>query len=549
MKIAIAQINPTVGDIAGNCAKIIENINLALGQNIDLVVFSELSVVGYPPRDLLSKQGFIEDSMQAVTKIAESCSGISAVVGFVNRQDDKLYNSAAIISDGKILRVVNKSLLPSYDVFDEKRYFDSGSDNAVIEIAGVKVGVAICEDLWDSQALGGAIYSVDPVGELIEQGVELLVSPAASPFEMNKASAREDLFARQAQRADCPVVYCNQVGGNDQLIFDGCSSVTDSHGQIVARAKSFEDDFLVVELDRTLMPVEPLVKNNIDSEMTRLKSALEVGIRDYVRKCGFKSVVLGLSGGIDSALVAALACSAIGAENVYGIAMPSRHSSDHSIKDAQDLADNLGCNCVLVPIEPMHSAFEESIKMLGSGRGSELAAENIQARIRGSLVMALSNAQGHLPVATGNKSELAVGYCTLYGDMCGGLAPIGDVLKTQVYELSEFINKQAGRELIPVSTITKPPSAELKPGQVDQDSLPDYDTLDGILKMLIEQSADLRNIVSAGFDRELVSKIAAMVDRAEFKRQQAAGVLKVSPKAFGIGRRVPIAQRYRQNLA
>ena len=549
MKIAIAQINPTVGDIAGNCAKIIENINLAVSQNVDMVVFSELAVVGYPPRDLLSRQGFIEESIQAVTKIAETCTDITAVIGFINQQGGNLYNSVAIASDGKILSIVNKSLLPSYDVFDEKRYFTAGNENSVLEIAGVKVGVAICEDFWDSYALGGKIYNCDPVGELIDQGAQLLVSPAASPFEMNKAHAREELFARQAKRANCPVVYCNQVGGNDQLIFDGCSSVTDAQGQVVARAKSFEEDFLVVELDRTMLPVEPLTLAPVESEIARLKDALELGIRDYVRKCGFKSVVLGLSGGIDSALVAALACSAIGAENVYGIAMPSRHSSDHSVKDAEDLAANLSCNCVLVPIEPMHSAFEESLKLLGGGSGAELAAENIQARIRGALVMAQSNAQGHLPVATGNKSELAVGYCTLYGDMCGGLAPIGDVLKTQVYELSKFINEQAGRELIPVNTIVKPPSAELKPGQVDQDSLPDYDTLDGILKLLIEESAGLQDIVSAGFDSELVANIGSMVDRAEFKRQQAAGVLKVSPKAFGIGRRVPIAQRYRQKLS
>ena len=548
MKIAIGQINPTVGDLAGNTAKICDQIDLARNVGADLIVFGELSVVGYPPRDLLRKEGFIEDSLEAVTKIAGTCTGIAALVGFVQESQGVMHNAVAFLADGKIRSIIYKSLLPTYDVFDEARYFAPADHSEVIEVAGVKVGVAICEDMWDQQALGKKLYDVDPVGRLVDLGAKVIVNPAASPFETGKARVREELFARQARRTNCPIVYANLTGGNDQLIFDGCSSITTASGDVVARAKSFAEDMIVAEFDEqnSLAPAPGERIEPIAEPMLRLKTALEMGIRDYVQKCGFRSVVLGLSGGIDSAVVAALAANALGADNVVGIAMPSRHSSDHSVADAKQLAENLGCRFELIEIEPMHNAFETQLDGALTGKGAKVACENIQARIRGALVMAFSNAQGHMALATGNKSEIAVGYCTLYGDMCGGLAPIGDVLKTQVFQLARFINTQAGREIIPENTINKPPSAELSPGQLDQDSLPEYDVLDKILRMSIEQNKVAGEIIEAGFDAELVLRVARMVDLSEFKRQQAAGVLKVSPKAFGMGRRIPIAQRFRQ---
>ena len=547
MKIALAQFNPVVGDIAGNCERIAEFIHQAEEQGADLVVFGEMSVVGYPPRDLLRKEGLVAASMQAVEALAAQTSDIAALVGFVRRTPGQagrpLQNCAALLAGGKIQHVHVKALLPTYDVFDETRYFEPGCQPGFVEFNGQKLGLSICEDLWDSDALGRELYQQDPIASLAD--ADMVNNLAASPYEMGKADQREELFARQAARHGLPIIYVNQVGGNDELIFDGCSCVIAPDGKILGRAKAFEEDLLIVDLSGQTAPArcEPL-----GEEMQRLSSALKMGLRDYVTKCGFSSVVLGSSGGIDSAVVAALAVDALGPENVHTLAMPSRYSSDHSLDDAEQLAKNLGIGYQVVPIEPMHAAFEQATGelLVGEGGKSELAAENIQARIRGNLVMAYSNAMGNLPLATGNKSELSVGYCTLYGDMCGGLAPIGDVLKMQVYELARQLNAEHGGVWIPKNILTKPPSAELKPGQVDQDKLPPYDILDEILKQYVEYDKTTGEIIAQGLadQADLVRRIVRMVDLSEYKRQQAARVLKISSRAFGMGRRVPIAQRF-----
>ncbi len=563
MRIALGQLNPIVGDISGNAKRISDCIARAVDAGADLVVFGELSVVGYPPRDLLRKRQFVADSVAAVEALAGHCRDIAALVGFVRPTPGEsgraIQNAAALLADGEIKHVHVKSLLPTYDVFDETRYFQVGPKPKCVEIAGCKVGISICEDIWDAVALGRELYGTDPIAMLSEQGARIVVNMAASPFQSGKAARREELFKRQADRSGATIVYVNQVGGNDELVFDGASCVVSPGGEVIARAASFEEDLLVVDVPgqapvsgslpsplrfAETSPRDAHRREELDDRIGRLAAALKLGLRDYVRKCGFTSVVLGLSGGIDSAVVATLAADAIGAENVLALAMPSRYSSDHSLADAEALAGNLGINYQVIPIEPMHSAFEQAMTGAFSGGRGESAAENIQARIRGNLVMAASNALGHLPLATGNKSELATGYCTLYGDMCGGLAPIGDVLKTDVYRLADRLNAEAGCERIPAGTITKAPSAELKPNQVDQDKLPPYDLLDEILRRYLEADEGPEEIVAAGLDAPTVRRVVRMVDAAEFKRRQSAPTLKVTPRAFGTGRRMPIAQRY-----
>ena len=556
MKVALAQFNPVVGDIAGNVARIAETIGRAAREGADLVVFGELSVLGYPPRDLLRKERFVAESAAAVEELAAGCTRTAAVVGFVRPAPAPagrpLQNAAALLAGGKVRDVYVKALLPTYDVFDETRYFQPGSDELVFELAGRCVGLTICEDLWDAESLGRRLYDDDPVERLARRRCDLIVNMAASPYETGKARRRESLIRRQAARSGAAVVFVNQVGGNDELVFDGGSCAFAADGRLLGRAKSFDEDLLIVEPWGG-----PARCEGLGEPMARLAGAIRVGIRDYVRKCGFGQVVLGLSGGIDSAVVAALAADALGPDNVCALLMPSRHSSDHSAADAQALAGSLGIQSRLIPIEPMHAAFEEALGESLRGPAGELAAENVQARIRGMLVMAWSNAHGHLPLATGNKSELSVGYCTLYGDMCGGLAPIGDLLKTVVYRLAEHLNAAAGRERICRRILTKPPSAELKPGQVDQDKLPPYDVLDAILARYIEADATAEQIIAEGeasnrdtsrleprLDADTVRRVASMVDLAEFKRKQAAPVLKLTRRAFGIGRRMPIAQRY-----
>ncbi len=546
MKIALAQFNPIVGDIRGNVARMSEFIDRAKTARAELVVFGELSVVGYPPRDLLRKEGFVTDSLAAVEELARRCAGITALVGFVRPTTGNagrpLQNAAAVLANGRVEGVHVKTLLPTYDVFDETRYFEPGKRPGCIEINGRRIGLSICEDLWDADALGRELYARDPIAMLAADGAEMIINMSASPYEQGKAKTREELFARQASRYGLPILYVNQVGGNDELVFDGTSCAISPSGEVIARARGFEEDLLEVDPAGGAQRIEEL-----EGELPRLSAALKLGLKDYVRKCGFSSVVLGSSGGIDSAVVATLAADAIGPENVYSLAMPSRYSSDHSLTDAETLARNLGIHYQVVPIEPMHSAYEASLDDLLTGGGYlDIAGENIQARIRGAMVMAVSNAFGHLPLATGNKSELSTGYCTLYGDMCGGLAPIGDVLKTVVYELAEQLNAETSSNRIPQGIITKAPSAELKPDQLDQDKLPPYPLLDEVISRYIEGDRTVRQIIDEGFAPDVVNRAVRMVDANEYKRKQAAPAIKVTTRAFGTGRRMPIAQRYVQ---
>jgi len=540
MKIALAQINPTVGDIPGNAGRIADCIERAAGEGADLVVFGELAVTGYPPRDLLSRPGFVAASVRAVEDLARRCRQAAALVGFVRPAADTpgrpLENAAALLTGGRVAAVHVKSLLPTYDVFDETRYFRPGGAPAPLEVAGRRVGVSICEDLWDRSAPGRPLYEADPIDALKRAGAEIIVNISASPFQMGKVALREQLLARQAARTGCAIVYVNQVGGNDELIFDGSSMAVAGDGTVLGRCREFAEDLLVVDTDGPAARREPS-----GDDMQQLSAALRLGLCDYVRKCGFRSVVLGLSGGIDSAVVAVIAADALGPENVLALAMPSRYSSAASLDDARQLAGNLGIRLVEVPIEPVHRCFEQVFAEHLPPDRPGTTDENIQARIRGNLVMAFSNALGHLPLATGNKTELATGYCTLYGDMNGGLAVIGDVPKTMVYRLGRHFN--AAAERIPRRILSKPPSAELKPGQTDQDKLPPYDVLDAILARYVEQERSIEEIVAEGFDAGTVRRVVNMVVAAEYKRRQAAPALKVTARAFGTGRRFPIACR------
>lgn len=546
MRIALAQINPIVGDIVGNTAMIIDCISEARQAGASLVVFPELSVVGYPPRDLLLKPRFIQANIDAVRQIANRCVGISAIVGFVEQNTEpegrRLRNAVAYCRDCQVREIRHKSLLPTYDVFDEQRYFEPGPGVTLIEHERTPLGMSICEDLWnDEQLIGRRIYHQDPVGQLASAGAKVLINVSASPFWQDKHPFRQRLFGHQARRHKLPIVFVNQVGGNDELIFDGASMLIDAGGNVVAQAKAFESDLLIVDTESPSSARREPYPESIAS----VHDALVLGTRDYVRKCGFRRVVLGLSGGIDSAVTAALAAAALGPDNVTGASMPSRYSSDHSVSDAEVLARNLGIRYKTIPIGAMHDVLEGQLQPHFEGRPPDITEENIQARIRGLLLMSLSNKFGCLLLTTGNKSELAVGYCTLYGDMCGGLAVISDVPKTTVYKLAEYINQRAGREVIPRSSISKPPSAELRPDQTDQDSLPPYDVLDAILHKYVEEELSSDEIVAAGFDPQVVQQVVRMVDTNEYKRKQAALGLKVTSRAFGVGRRMPIATRFR----
>jgi len=546
MRIALAQINPIVGDVVGNSAKIIDCISRARQEGAALVAFGELSVTGYPPRDLLLKPRFVQATIEATQQIAESCVGIAALVGFVEANTERvgrrLRNAAAFCVNGRLQDVRHKSLLPTYDVFDEQRYFEPGPDVALVTLGDTSIGVSICEDLWnDERLIGRQIYQRDPIGQLASAGAKVLINMSASPFSLDKHAFRLDLFGRQAKKHQLPIAFVNQVGGNDELIFDGASAFFDAAGNLQAQAKAFDENLLVVDTDKRLSGPTTQYPNGIAA----VHDALVLGTRDYVRKCGFEHVLLGLSGGIDSAVTAAIAVAALGHEAVTGVAMPSKYSSEHSKTDAEALAKNLGIDFKTIPIAPMHETFETYLKPHFAGRPPDIAEENIQARIRGNLLMALSNKFGWLLLTTGNKSELAVGYCTLYGDMCGGLAVISDVPKTMVYTLAEYINERAGKELIPRNTITKPPSAELKPDQTDQDSLPPYDVLDAILEQYIHDEKSVVDITAAGYDPETVRRVIQLVDINEYKRKQAALGLKVTSRAFGVGRRMPIAARFR----
>ncbi len=550
MIVALAQLNPIVGDIVGNSEKIRTFIDRARAEGAGLVVFPELAVTGYPPKDLLLKPKFVEDSATAVQELAECTrDGPAALIGFVRRNPEPigrgLRNAVAICQDGRCIAECYKSLLPTYDVFDEHRYFEPAAEAQVVMLTlggeCVRLGVTVCEDLWNDEWVSERrLYHRDVLDELVKAGADVIVNASASPFVMKKQAFREKLLGRQAAAHAKPLLLVNQVGGNDELIFDGASCVFGGGGELVARAKAFEADLLLVDLDK---PGQTRIEA-YPGDTSSVWEALVLGTRDYVRKCGFQQVLLGLSGGIDSALAACVAVEALGAECVHGIGMPSRYSSEHSVTDARVLAENLGIDFRLIPICDMHDVFEERLTPLFEGRPPDITEENIQARIRGGILMALSNKFGWLLLTTGNKSELAVGYCTLYGDMCGGLAVISDVPKTMVYELSRHVNAKAGREIIPESTITKPPSAELRPDQHDQQTLPDYDTLDTILHCYVEREESAEAIIKLGFDESTVRDVIRKVDLNEYKRKQAATGLKVTSRAFGVGRRMPIAARF-----
>lgn len=565
MRIALAQVNPTVGDIAGNTKIIIDYARRARAAGARVVVFPELVVTGYPPRDLLLKPSFIDDSLRAVETIARETEGIDAIVGYPARNEHEvgrpLWNAAALLRGGRVVSSHFKTLLPTYDVFDESRYFEPGpaeARNILIDIDGVPVGLSICEDLWnDERLIARRLYHTNPIAQLHSAGARLMLNCSASPFVVGKHAFREELFASQVRQFGCPLVYVNQVGGNDELVFDGCSCVFDANGNVIARAKAFEEDLLIVDVplqgDRAarVHDAEGHVRDaraTVPTGIASIHRALILGLKDYMRKCGFKSAVVGLSGGIDSAVVAALAVEALGADKVTGVAMPSRYSSDHSIADAKALAANLGIAFHVIPIREPHAAFETALADVFAGRVPDVAEENIQARCRGVILMAISNKFGSILLTTGNKSEIAVGYCTLYGDMAGGLAVISDVPKTDVYRLARHLNDRAGRPIIPEGTLTKPPSAELRPNQTDQDSLPPYDVLDAILFRYVEEEKSAKQIIADGFEPAVVERVIRLIDLSEYKRRQAAPGLKVTSRAFGMGRRMPIAQRYRPGV-
>ncbi len=543
MKIALGQINPTIGDFTGNSKKIIESARQAHAQGAEMVLFPELAVCGYPPRDLLEKPDFIARNQQVIEEIARAVPQITVVCGFVSpaKADTgkSVKNSVAVLRDGALQFVQSKMLLPTYDVFDELRYFDPAKSQRLFPSGGKQFALTICEDAWnDKHFWHRRLYSVDPVDELLNAGGNFVINISASPFHLGKRELRHQMLATIARDNKVPVLFVNQVGGNDSLIFDGSSMVIAPSGCIVAQARSFEEDLVVFDSDTMQGDMHEQTTVGVPSAY----AALVLGTRDYVRKCGFKKVVIGLSGGIDSALTAAIAVEALGKENVTGIAMPSQYSSEHSIRDARELACKLGIRFELISIGAIFDEYRKSLTSLFSGLPEGIAEENIQSRIRGSILMAFSNKFGQLVLTTGNKSELAVGYCTLYGDMVGGLTVIGDVPKTMVYNLSRYVNSM--KPVIPQSTIDKPPSAELRPDQKDSDSLPPYEVLDKILEDYVEHYRTAEQIAADhGYAEQLVRDVIRMIERSEYKRQQAAPGLKITPKAFGVGRRFPIAQK------
>jgi NAD+ synthase/NAD+ synthase (glutamine-hydrolysing) len=544
VKIALAQANAVIGDVDGNVARLLDFLPRARRSGADLAVFPEQAIIGYPARDLLFRRELIERNLAGLERLAAAAQDIGVIVGYAEPNPESrgrpLFNAAALVQRGEVLARWRKRLLPEYDVFDEARYFEPAGPHSVFDYRGLRIGVTVCEDMWSHEKFfGRTLYTCDPIGDLATAGAELVFNLSASPFWLGKHAFRLELIAQHSRRNSVPVVFVNQVGGNDQLLFDGASCMVDASGHPVAQAKSFEEDLLIFDTrDPSSARCEP-VPDGPES----LYAALVMGLRDYLRKCGFRTAVLGLSGGIDSAVVAALAVEALGAASVHAVAMPGRFSSDHSIRDAEALAANLGIRLSTIPIEPMHASFESALANTFAGRAPDVTEENIQARVRGTILMALSNKFGSLLLTTGNKSELGVGYCTLYGDMCGGLAVISDVPKTLVYALGRHINRRAGRALIPESSLTKPPSAELRANQTDQDSLPPYEELDPILERFDERLMTKDEIIADGFDPQTVERVVRLIQSSEYKRQQAAPGLKVTSRAFGIGRRVPIAAR------
>ena len=544
MKIGILQLNSTIGAYEANRQKLIAAYEQAVKQGAEFVVAPELFLCGYPPRDLLLRSDFIEAGFNALNQTAAVVGNVPLCVGFVDRNDARpgrsLFNAAAVLQNGKIVWRQNKSLLPTYDVFDEDRYFEPAKSTAPFVFNGRKLGITVCEDIWnDEDFWPERRYSFDPVRELIKQGADIILNISASPWHVGKETTRLEMLQRVARDEKVSLVQVNSIGANDEFIFDGHSVALNRQGEVLALGKGFAEDVLVIEVDGNT----PAIKPSWPAKEEHLYRALSLGIKDYVQKCGFKSVVLGLSGGIDSAITAVLAVEALGAANVMGVAMPARYSSSGSLSDAEALAKNLGIRYEVLPIEPGFKAMEGQLAKVFAGTKPNEAEENIQSRLRGVTLMALSNKFGSLVLTTGNKSEVAVGYCTLYGDMCGALAVIADVFKTDVYAVSRWINRD--RVIIPTDSITKAPSAELRPDQKDQDSLPEYDILDAILQHYVVEHLSKDEIIKRGFAPAVVNDVINKVTFTEYKRRQGAPGLKVSPRAFGMGRRIPVAQRFR----
>ena len=540
MRIALGQFNAIVGDLSGNVEKMKVFWDRAAQAGADLVLFPELAICGYPPEDLVYKRHFVEENRLAVEKLAAGCPRKTLIVGFARRSANDVFNAAAVIENGRITRTYDKCALPNYSVFDERRYFTPGTRPAIIRVGDLHVALTICEDIWETDQL---IRSLSDAGHF-----DLLVNISASPFHLGKVQDRIRVITAYTRAFGCAAAYCNLVGGQDELVFDGNSILIDSTGRVMAKAKSFDEDLLVADIDSqpgriTIRPAQPQPPQ-IDDPLDEVYHALVLGTRDYAIKNGFKKVLLGISGGIDSAITAAIAADALGAENVLSITMPSRFNSPETIADAKKVADNLGIQLLTIPIEPILTPFNESLKTCPAWHDQGIAYENLQARIRGTILMSLSNQIGALVLTTGNKSETSVGYSTLYGDTAGGFAVIKDVFKTLVYKLADHMNEQAGRELIPVDVIKRPPTAELRPNQKDVDSLPDYDLLDTILKGYVEEDKSARELIQAGLPAPEVERVIRLVDLNEYKRRQSPPGPRITAKAFGKDRRFPITNRY-----
>jgi NAD+ synthetase len=541
LKIGFAQLNPTVGDLPGNRDRILAAYRDLVARGAGLVLTPELALTGYPPQDLVFKSRFVPANLEALDELHAAVGDVPLIVGFIDVNSgpgQPFHNAAAVLQGGQPRRVVHKSLLPTYDVFDEDRYFEPGKNVAPVELGGVSFGITICEDLWTREYLPRHLYGTSPIASLLAQGARAILNLSASPFDLGKAARRAAMLRAVATEHRVPIFYCNAVGGNDQLIFDGNSLAISALGEIAEQLPPFREANELGELDAQAWIQIP----GFQSEPEELFHALALGTRDYLHKCGFQSAVLGLSGGIDSAVTACIAAEALGAKNVLGVTMSTKYSSEGSVADSLQLAATLGIRCFQIPIQESFDTFRAQFRAIFSGLPEDTTEENMQPRLRGMTLMALSNKFGHLLLTTGNKSELAVGYCTLYGDMCGGLAVISDVPKVAVYRLAEWINRE--REIIPRSTIEKPPSAELKPDQRDQDTLPPYEILDPILELYVEQQLSVAEIVARGWEEKTVRWVARRVDLNEYKRAQAVPGLKVTSRAFGVGRRMPVAQRF-----
>jgi NAD+ synthase (glutamine-hydrolysing) len=540
MQVGFAQINTTVGALKQNFDKILEAYTKCVNAGAELVLTPELALTGYPPQDLVFKSRFVPETWEGITNLHRRVGSVPLLVGYVdfnpNPTGKPFVNACAVLQQGQPIRKVFKTRLPTYDVFDEARYFEPATQQEPIELAGRRVGITICEDIWTEKFLKRDLYHQDPVANLVAQGAEVIVNLSSSPFHVGKAALRSEMVSELAIQYQVPLYYCNAIGGNDELIFDGNSFVIGKSGRTVARLAAFEEEVSVLNADR---PGHALVEQSAEEEIYR---ALVLGVRDYFLKCGFKTAVLGLSGGIDSAVTAVIATDALGRENVTTVSMPSQYSSQGSLDDAEVLTRNLGIPRFVLPIKDPFEVLKSQFKEVFAGKREDTTEENMQSRLRGLTLMALSNKFGHLLLTTGNKSELSVGYCTIYGDMCGGLAVISDVPKTIIYRLANWINRD--REIIPANSITKPPSAELKLNQTDQDTLPPYDILDAVLQLYVEEQLSPEDIIEKGYAAETVRWIQRHVDSNEYKRRQAAPGLKVTSLAFGIGWRMPIAQRY-----